>query len=263
MPPASYMSCGKCRPAGLSSTRCGVRAAIALKVLHAQLDAHLVGDGRQVQAGVGRAADGHIHGDGVLERLLGHDVARQEVLRVQVHNQVPGLPGQGDARAVRGRGQRPVGHGHAQRLGQHVHTVGRAHQRAGAGAGVGRQLERRQFLVAHLAPLHRALGLDQVGVADPPPLKAARLHRPAADQDGRDVEPRGGHQHARRDLVAVGEQHHGVKGVGRDHQLDRVGDQLAADHRHAHARRGRSPGRRRWRCWGTRAACRPPRQCPA
>ena len=45
-----------------------------VEVVEAQLDAGLVGDGEQVEHGVGRAAEGHDHGDGVLERLLGHDL---------------------------------------------------------------------------------------------------------------------------------------------------------------------------------------------
>ena len=46
-----------------------------VEVVELELDLGLVGDGQQVQHGVGRAAERHHDGDGVLERLLGHDVA--------------------------------------------------------------------------------------------------------------------------------------------------------------------------------------------
>ena len=43
-----------------------------------ELDAAFMGDGRQVQGGVGRAAGGRDHGGRVLERLAGDDVARTD-----------------------------------------------------------------------------------------------------------------------------------------------------------------------------------------
>ena len=63
-------------PWGLMSARWGTRAADPVEVVERQLHPGLVGDGQQVQDGVGRAAEGHDHGDGVLERLLGHDLSR-------------------------------------------------------------------------------------------------------------------------------------------------------------------------------------------
>ena len=45
----------------------------------------------------------------------------------------------------------------------------------------------------------------------------ARLHRAARDEHGRDVEAQRGHQHAGRDLVAVGDAYHGVGAVCVDH----------------------------------------------
>ena len=58
------------------------------------------------------------------------------------------------------------------------------------------------------------------------PLIAAGQHGAAADEDGRDVEPQGRHEHARDDLVAVGHQDQAVKRVGHGHDLDGVGDEL-------------------------------------
>ena len=77
------------------------------------------------------------------------------------------------------------------------------------------------------------------------------------------VEPRGGHEHAGDDLVAVRDQHDRVEGVGRDGELDGVGDDLAARRASSACRRGSSRCRRRRRWSRSRAACRRPCRMPA
>jgi len=44
-----------------------------------------VGDGEEVKHGVGRAADGHRNGDGVLERLARQDLTRAKVPADRIH----------------------------------------------------------------------------------------------------------------------------------------------------------------------------------
>src|SRR5690606_23970838 len=63
----------------------------------------------------------------------------------------------------------------------------------------------------------------------------ARFHRTAGNEDHRNVQAQRGHQHARGDLVAVGNAYDGVGAVGIDHVLDGVGDDLAARQRIQHA----------------------------
>ncbi|MNF49595.1 hypothetical protein D3C84_308700 [compost metagenome] len=63
----------------------------------------------------------------------------------------------------------------------------------------------------------------------------AGFHRAAGDEDHRDVQAQGGHQHAGGDLVAVGDADDGVGAVGVDHVLDGVGDDLATRQRIQHA----------------------------
>ena len=194
------------------------------------------GDGRKVQAGVGGAAHGHVHGQGVFEGGRRQDVPRQDVLLVKLHDLPAGPPGDGHPGPGGGRGEGVVGDGHAEGLGQDVHAVGGPHHGAGARSPDGHFLEGRQLFGWHLAPFHQAFGLHQVVVADALAVEAAGVHGPAGDEERRDVQPGGRHQHTGGDLVAVGQQHHGVEGVGGDHDLDRVGDELAAGHGHAHAR---------------------------
>ena len=64
--------------------------------------------------------------------------------------------------------------------------------------------------------------------------RLAGLHRAAGDEDRRDVEPHGGVEHARGDLVAVGDAHQRVGRVAVDHVLDGVRDHLAGGQRVEH-----------------------------
>ena len=72
---------------------------------------------------------------------------------------------------------------------------------------------------------------DEIDLAS---LELAGQHRPAADDDSRDVQPRRGHEHAGDDLVAVGDQDQAIEGVGHGHRFDRVGDQFAGAQRVFH-----------------------------
>ena len=67
------------------------------------------------------------------------------------------------------------------------------------------------------------------------PGHSAGQHRTPGHDDRRDVQARGGHDHARDDLVAVRDHHHGVEGVCAHGDLDGVGDDLTARQRVAHA----------------------------
>ena len=69
----------------------------------------LVRDGQQVQHRVGGPAEGHHHGDGVLERLLGQDVAGGDAAAQQLHDGRTAAPGEPVAAAVGGRWGGAVG----------------------------------------------------------------------------------------------------------------------------------------------------------
>src|SRR5207249_255414 len=79
-------------------------AADPVEVVEGEVHPGLVGDGEQVEDGVGRAAHGHRHGDGVLERLLGHDLAGPESQLEEVEDGLPGGVGEAVPAGVRGGG---------------------------------------------------------------------------------------------------------------------------------------------------------------
>ena len=117
-PPMRSMSVITNRPNGLTSARCGVRSPIRLKSSSVEVDLRLVRDRHQVQDGVGRAAERHDDGDRVLERLLGHDLARGDALAQQVDDGLAGGDGEGVAAAVGRRRGGAAGQRHAERLGR-------------------------------------------------------------------------------------------------------------------------------------------------
>ena len=60
-------------------------------------------------------------------------------------------------------------------------------------------------------------------------------HRAAGNQNGRNVQTSGSHQHTGNDLVAASQQHQTVKQVDLGHGFDGVGDQLTGGHDEVHA----------------------------
>ena len=81
--------------------------ADAVEVVDGELDLGLVGDGEQVQDDVGRSAERHRHGDRVLERLLGQDVAGGDAEAQQVDDGLARAVRVVVAAAVGGRGRSP------------------------------------------------------------------------------------------------------------------------------------------------------------
>ncbi len=81
----------------------------------------------QVIGRIGGAANGSIHGNGVLEGLACHDLRRRQIFKHHFHGAAAGLIGHLSALAVGRRDRRIAGQRHAQGLGQGVHRRGRAH----------------------------------------------------------------------------------------------------------------------------------------
>ncbi len=76
--------------------------------------------------------------------------------------------------------------------------------------------------------------LEHVDDGDVLVVEAAGQDRPAIDEDRRDVEAQHRHHHARQRLVAPGEADQRVVAMAAHAELDRIGDDLAADQRGFH-----------------------------
>ena len=208
-----------------------------------EIDLALMGGGQDVQHGVGRAAHGDVERHGVLECALRGDFARQHAVVVllvvalgEIDDEMAGLDEQPLAVGVGGKRRAVARQRQAERLGQAVHRIGGEHAGARAAGRAGRALDHRDVLVRDLVVGggdHRVDQIERNLLALEHHL--AGFHRPAGDEHARDVEAQRRHQHAGRDLVAIGDADHGVGAVRVDHVFDRVRDQLARGQRIEHA----------------------------
>ncbi len=165
-------------------------------------------DRHQMDRGVGRAAERRIDMQRIVQRPLGQDVRRLEVL--PDHFDDPLAAGRGHAR-MRGIHCRNAGCAR-QRQAQRIHDRGhgrcRAHGIAGAGRAGGNALDVHHFRFVHLAgaivvPVLAGMGAGAHRRAAIPAVE----HRAGGTDNDRQVHADGAHHHAGRGLVAAAEQH--------------------------------------------------------
>ena len=209
----------------------GHAAAQLVDVLHAEVHTGLVGYGQKVEHGVGGAAHGDVERHGVEESLAGGDGAGEHafvalfvVLQRVRHDEACGILEEAEAVGVGGENGAVAGQRESECFSEAVHGVGREHARAGAAAGTGAGFDFGQFAVADggVGTFHH--GAHEVHVLA---LVVAGFHGAAAHEHRGDVQPHGRHEHARRNLVAVGDADERVGLVGLYHILHAVGDDVA------------------------------------
>ena len=210
-------------------------AADAVEVVEGQVDLGLAGDGEQVEDGVGRSAQRHDDGDGVLEGRLGHDLAGGDALAQHADDGLARAVREAVSTSVHGRGRGTSGQAHADRLGDTGHRVGGVHASARALARTDRTLDAVDLLAGDLAGQAGADGLEGVDDRDVVAVDLTGHGRAGVEEDTGQVESRRRHQHPRERLVAACEQHRAVEPLRHHHRLDRVRDDLAADQREVHA----------------------------
>ena len=182
-------------------------------VVERDVGVRLVSDGGEVEDRVRGAAERHVERHRVLDRLGGDDLPSGDAAREQVHDPHPRALREADPLGVdRGHGA-VAGKAHANGLGEAVHRVRGEQPGARAARGARGLLERAQLLFGDRPRLHATDGREHGVEVDGPAPDPPGEHRSARDDDGRDVEPRCGHEHARDNLVAVRDHHHGVEGV--------------------------------------------------
>ncbi len=91
----------------------------------------LVRDRQQMQHGIGRAAERHGDGDGILECFLGEDLARGDALPQHLHYRHATLTRKAVAAAIDGWRRGGTGQRHAKRLSGTRHGVGGIHAATG------------------------------------------------------------------------------------------------------------------------------------
>ena len=210
---------------------------------HREVHLGLLGRSQKVQHCVGGTAHGDVQAHRVLEGVARGQRPRQHrgvvllvIAAAQFHDLVARPQEELPTVGMRGQAGTVARQAQAQRLGQAVHGVGREHARTRTTGRTGRLLDLVTVGIRHLRVGALQDGIHQVQLDHPVgQLGLAGLHRTARDEHGRNVQPKRCHQHARRDLVTVGDADHGVSTVCIDHVLHRIGDQVTRGQRIQHA----------------------------
>ena len=179
--------------------------------------------GHEVQCGIGGAAEGHIGGQAVLDRICGDDVTRTDVLLEHLHHLHTGHLRKTNTLRINCWDGTIARKCHAQHLAEGVHGVRGEHTGAGAAGRTAGILDVEDALLVHEASLERTDGLER-GVQV---TLMKRQHWPTRYEDGWQIQTAGSEEHARYDLITVRDEDERVKGVAARHTLDGVGDQLA------------------------------------
>ena len=213
----------------------GRLAAEPIPDVEAQLHPGFLRHGDHVKDHVGGAADGHPDPHGVVEGLRGQDPGRTEVLPEQLHDPHTRVLRRPElVVAARGEGAR-MRQREAEGLRVEPGGIPRGRGVARAGEREVAVLEAPEVLLREVSeqvladPIVDRLE-EHLAIAPEP-----RPRRPAVEQDGGKVEPRGGHHHPGHHLVARPDEDHGVETMALDHELDHVGDEVAARKHVAHA----------------------------
>ena len=160
-----------------------------------------------MQHGVRGAAQSHVGGQAILDRLIRHNIAGAHIITNEIHDLHTCALSQDNALALNCGNGTVARQAQPQKLCHAVHGVGGEHTGAGAAAGAGVLHQFLCVLRAHLTGAHSAGCLEGVGQGYLLAIGITRQHRPAGAEDGRDIQPQGGHQHTGHDLVAVRDEH--------------------------------------------------------
>ena len=219
-------------------------AGEAVDVLHGEVDAGFLSHGEQVEHGVGRTAHGDVEAHGVFEGVLRGDAAREDAFVVQVvilvaefHDALTGGFEELLAFGVGGDDGAVTREAEAESFGKGVHGVCGEHAGAGTASRAGVGFDGGHVFVAHGTVGGIDHGVNQVEGAVLAVLRGhvASFHRAARDEDCRNVEAHGGHEHTRSHLVAVRDADEGVGAVGVSHVFGRVCNQIAGGQAVEHA----------------------------
>ena len=211
----------------------------AVDVFECKIRTGLLRNGQQVQHRVGRAAHGDVERHGVKEGGTAGDGTRQHafitffiIAEGIADNQRCSLAEELRTIGVRGHDGAVARQREADGLRQAVHRIGREHSGAAAAARAGSRLNARHCRIVerHIGRLDHGVDQVETGVSH-----YAGFHRTARHKDRGNIQPHGGHQHARRNLVAIADADHGIGLVRLHHIFYTVGDDLAGGKRIEHA----------------------------
>ncbi len=204
----------------MAKVRCLLRNLVDLSEL--ERNTGLVCHSQEVQCGIGGAAQCHICGQSILNRLFCDNVFRPDILLQHLHDLHARLLCQTDSLGINGRNGAVSGKRHTQYLTEAVHGVRGKHTGAGTAGRAGRAFDVIQLSVCDHVGLPGTHGLEyriQITLVD-------GQHGTAGNKYTGQIQTASSQQHARNDLIAVGDEHQRIQLVTRCHTLDGIGDQL-------------------------------------
>lgn len=214
---------------GLEVSEEGDSVGNGLEVVDSELDANGVGDGDEMEDGVGAATKNGNDGHGVLKGLAGHDVAGADVLSEEGLNSLTDALALGLLAGVLGGVAGRAGESHTESLDGAGHGVGSVHAtaRTTTGASVADDVE--ALLLVDLAGKVLAVGLESADNVDGLATStAAGLDGTTIHHDTRAVDSAHSDQHTGHVLVATGQGNVGVVPLAIHDGLDTVGNNFSA-----------------------------------
>ncbi len=157
-----------------------------VEAVHVERNAGAARHGDEMDDAVGRAGHRHVHLDGVVDRGLGDDLVRRQVVPHHLDDAAAGGDRHARMSGVRRRDRRRARQREAERLGDRHHGRGRAHRHAGAERARDAAFDLLPLLLGDLAgallvPVFPGVGAGAEHLAVP----VAAQHRPGRHEDRR------------------------------------------------------------------------------
>ena len=206
-------------------------AAQPVEAVEVEIEAAAPGNGREMDHGVGRAADREQHPKRIGEGGGREDAIRCEPVCRERHGARAGLTRNplpvGEHRRDRGAARQH----HAERFRRAGHGAGRPHHHAGAGRGHEPAADLGDLVLVDAAapvstPVAPAIGAG----AEPLAPVAPGQHRPRDQLDRGHACACRRHELGRHGLVAAADQHHRIERMGADHLLRVHRHEISEEH---------------------------------
>ena len=203
---------------GLQITEVRDLRADPVEIIEGELDLGLIGNGQEVQDGVGGTAESHQNGNGVFERLPRQQLSNGQTLVQHADDRFTGSVGIGVSPAVIGCRRRGTGKAETQGFRNAGHRVGGIHSATRTLTGCEGTFDAVQVFFGHLAGLDGTDRFEGVDDGDVFFRSIRKLHpagsnRTGIEENGGKVEARCSHQHSRDRLVTACEQHGAIEAL--------------------------------------------------
>ncbi len=208
----------------------------SVDVLHGEVCTGFLCNGEQVENRVRATAHGDVETHGVFESGLRGDRTRKDgfivfiiVAVAEFHNATSCFFKELSTFGVCGDNGTVTRKGKTDRFGKGVHRVGREHTGAATAGRAGGGFDGGGIFIrnARVGGIDHCVDQVERAVGTVLLLHVARFHRTARNEDGRNVQAHGSHEHTRSHLVAVTDADKSVGAVGVGHVFHGVRNQIA------------------------------------